>query len=282
MLGPITRSALVCLLAVSTAHAATFEHAEQLYIGGDLDGARTELDELLEGATAEGARAPALELLGRIAIDRREWHAALEAWGELSDEHALTPQAAAVSAAIRPLQALVECACSDGDSQLAASTPAPAGTAPPPVVATRPPVPAAPAADGTLLVGGWGAEYEASLEVTDKLIEFLDANDVKVRAASTEVPAIHGEDVVLSYLLEEAREVGASGVLFLTSRFNFREFIEIRRFDVNGTRIWREKLVGGTALKERHDRDRPSWGLFDRATKELSKRLGTPDLPTGE
>lgn len=292
-------------LAAAASWGASVERADQLYLAGDLDGARAELHELLAGADGESDRAPALALLGRLEVERRDWRAALDAWGELTDRYALSPHAEAVSAAIRPLQALVGCACAGADAPLpapaAATTPATATTPAAPAAAAEPiepiepqaaPVPEAappparapadpgPAA-GLLLVGGWGAEYEASQEVTRDLVEFFAANGVGVRAASTEVPAVRGEDAVLSYLLEEARRTGADGVIFVTTRFDFREFIQIERYDAGGAKLWRDRLAGGTALKERRDRGRPSWGLVDRIKKKLAERLGTPDLPTG-
>ena len=286
---------VACMLAVSTLSAAEIGSARERYLAGDLDGASAELEALLAGELDDGRRAAALELLGRIAVDRERWDLALEAWGELTNEHALSPEAAAVSAAIRPLQALAECGCASGEptaatgsgaSSAASAASAPSAASQPPAAPAVPVPPAsepapAPVPDGTRLVGGWGAEYEASQEVTARLIEFLAANGVEVRPASTEIPAIRGEDVVLSYLVEEARASGAAGVLFVTTRFNFREFIQVERYDANGVRLWREKLVGGTALKERRDRDKPSWGLVERMEKKLGQKIGTPELSTG-
>lgn len=276
-------SCIVLFLAATAASAASVERADELYLAGDLDGARAALREVLAGDPDESTRAPALALLGRLEMDQRNWRAALDAWGELTDEHALSPQAAAVSAAIRPLQALVECECGPSAPPPPATAEdadpgEPASPAPQPVP-PPPPAPAPEPAAGQLLVGGWGAEYEASQEVTRDLIEFLRANGVAVRAASTEVPAVRGEEVVLSYLIDEARQAGAAGVLFVTTRFDFREFIHIRRYDVHGSELWSDKIFGGTALRERRDRGQPSWNLVDRMKKRLEKRLGTPDLP---
>lgn len=304
---------LLCL-AAPAAWAASVERADELYLAGDLDAARAELAEVLAADEDEVPRAAALALLGRIEVDRRNWRAALDAWGELTDSYASSAEAAAVSAAIRPLQALVDCACAGAAAPALtaaatpeatpekaraaspeptpataeaaeASRPAPPATAAPPAAAPAPAVPGSepatpPApARGLILVGGWGAEYEASQEVTRDLVTFLEQAGVGVRAASTDVPAVHGEEVVLSYLIDEARQAGAAGVLFVTTRFDFREFIHVRRYDVRGSELWSDKIFGGTALRERRDRGQPSWNLVDRMKKRLEKRLGTPDLP---
>ncbi len=267
----IAHFALVLLLSATVGFAADLEAASELYRSGDLEAAQRELTAVLEAGPASEVAAPALELLGQIAIDRDDWDAALEAWSELVDKHALSREAAAVSAAIRPLQALT--ARLPKPSSQVVQTPAPQPVPPP---ASRPPLPA----NGTgFIVGGFGTEYDASQEVTERLIDFLVANDVEVHETSTEIPAIRGEEVVLSYLIDEARTAGAEGVLFISTRFGFREFVEIHRYDLNGVRIWKDRTVGGTALKERHDRGRVSWGLVDRAMNKLSKRLGSPDLP---
>ncbi len=294
------RALHLCLalwLVGPVAWAATLERARELFLSGERDSARTELQELLLDSSDETERASALELLGRLEVDDENWDAALEAWGALTDQYALSPQAAAVSAAIRPLQALVDCGCEPSDpGEVTASseempaapspaptpTPIPAPTTAPSPTTTLPPQPIPATVPGLLLVGGWGAEYDASQEVTRDLAEFLVANGVNARASSTEVPAIRGAEVVLSYLLEEAQQAGAERVLFLKTRFDFREYIELQAFDLNGNRLWREKISGGTALKERRDRGKPSWGLVERAKQWLSKRLGTPDLPTQE
>ncbi len=228
-----------------------------------------------------------MQLLGQIEVDRRDWNAALDAWGELTDRYAMSSEAKAVSPAIRPLQALVECDCGRADATAVA-----ADADEPPTTATSTPdapsTPTSPAAaiptptptPGLFMIGGWGPEYDAAQEVTRDLIEFLESSGVAVRAGSTEVPAIRGADVVLSYLLEEARAVGAEGVILLTSRFSHRDFIEIARYDLDGREVWIDKTTGGTGLKPRHERDKPNWPLAERAKEKLAKRIGTPDLPT--
>lgn len=297
MLNRISCIVAALALAAPVGWAASHEQARELYLSGDLDGARAELEELLLDSDAEIGRADALQLLGQLEIDRKNWAAALEAWGELTDSYALSPQATSISSAIRLLQALVDCGCSAPEptavaaaAQTPPTVPAPESEAtaaaepasvPEPAPATQAaPRTAVEPAPGLFLVGGWGEEYEASQEVTRDLIEFLDANGVGVRAASTDVPAIRGVDVVLSYLLEEAEAAGAAGVILLTTRFDFREFILIERYDLDGRRRWKEKTTGGTALKERRDRGKPSWDLVERAKKRLADRIGTPGLPT--
>lgn len=304
----IPRWCVALWLVASLSWAASLEQARELYLSGDLAGARSKLQELLLETEDGNQRASALELLGQLEVDERNWSAALEAWGELTDDYALSPQATAISPAIRPLQALIACECESSPSAVAtppaAETPrepsppaevrapavetprepAPAPAVPMPVPGPTPtPVPPAAGvepAEGLLLVGGWGVEYEASQAATDDLIEFLQANGVGVRAASTEIPAIRGVEVVLSFLLDEAKRSGADGVLFMKTRFDFRQYIEIIRYDLGGNQLWKDRTTGGTALRERQDQGKPSWGLVERAKNRLSKRIGTPDLPT--
>ena len=284
-------STLLALLCAGIAHAATLERARELYLSGDRDSARRELHDVLEPEDLEDElRAAALELLGRLESDSRNWEAALAAWGELTDRFALSPHAAAVSAAIRPLQALVACGRDEvprdpGESSAISAPPVvPEGVtepAEPPAASPRPtPAPAVSAAPGAMLIGSWGTEYEAAEETASALAGFLTEAGVDVRPASTEIPAIRGENVVLSYLLEEARKAGVASVLLVTTRFSHREFVRVSAYDLNGRELWRERVTGGTALKERRDRGKVSWGLVDRAKQRLSERVGTPDLPT--
>ena len=281
------KTCAILVLAATATWAATLESVEDLYFSGDLDATRAEIHDLLSTSEDDAERASALKLLGQLEVDSRNWGAALEAWGELTDRHALSAQATAISPAIRPLQALVECDCDAAEpaARTAAvdTTPLPALAVPDPVPA--PPVPAAPPvtvepADGDLVVGAWGTEYDAAQEVGGALIEFLDSQGVGVKAGSTEIPAIRGEEVTLSFLIEEARAAGAEGVLFITTRFGHREFVRTTRYDTNGVEVWTLKVTGGTALKEKRYRGKVTWGLVDRAKKKLQKKIGTPELPT--
>lgn len=291
---------LIALFVASGATAATLEGAEKLYLNGDPDGARSELQELLAGGGDETGRAAALRLLGQIESDAHDWAAALAAWSELTDKHALSTEAAAVSAAIRPLQALVDCDC-DGEQPTPTATAPPPKTRMPPVeqppAATTPPIPtpapaptpapvtppaptAAVVADADLVVvGGWGQEYDAALEVSEAIIGHLTEAGVKVHAGSTEIPAIRGEDVVLTFLLQEAEKIGAGSVLLISTRFGFRDYIRFRAYDPKGRELWKDGVRGGTDLKERRKRGQVSWGLVERAKKVLDKRIGSPGLP---
>lgn len=291
------RTALVCLLlvlAAGAANGASLEQARAHYVGGDLDAARTEIEALMEEIGDDESRRPGLlKLLGHVEVDARNWRAALAAWGELTDRYALSAESTAISPAIRPLQALVDCGCAPpspvaGPGPGDEVRPIPPGTPPPaPDPSPSPAAPPAPAPSepvertpGLFLIGGWGSQYDAAQEVTRDVIEFLEANGVAVRAGETEIPAIRGEGVVLSYLVEEARRVGAEGVILLSCRFSHRDFIEISRYDLNGQLVWTDKVTGGTGLKARHERDKPNWPLAERAKEKLADRIGTPDLPT--
>ncbi len=282
------RTVLWCLALcwlTSQASAATLERAREFYLSGDRPAARSELRELLASDEPGPDRAAVLQLLGQLEVDERNWQAALDAWSELTDEHALSPEATAISPAIRPLQALVECACEPAASPVQTgteriATEGPAAAAPAVPAPTPAPSRTVAPAPGLLLVGAWGAEYDAAQEAVGGLIEFLESAGVGVRAASTEVPAIRGPEAVLSYLLEEAQLAGADGVLFMKSRFDFREYVEITRYDLDGNQIWRDKTTGSRSLKESRYRGKPSWSLVERVKTRLSKRIGTPDLPT--
>lgn len=305
----IASLALVLLSVATLAWAATVERAQELYRNGDPEGARQALTELLSEDDGAG-RAAALKLLGQIEIDGKRWTAALEVWSELADQHAGSAEASSIAAAIRPLQALADCGCDAPEapaSVVAAAPAAPPSPTPPPAEPTMseavpsqlpaaptpsraaaPPAPTAESAPspapgsaaGVLLVGGWSKQFESSQEATQAMVDFLDEAGVAVRFVPTDVAAARGQEVTLSFLLDQAEESGALGVLFFSARFSHRDYVLAERFDPRGTLLWKEKITGGTELRESRDRGKVRWPLVERMQKKLAKRVGTPDLPT--
>lgn len=294
--------ALLLLLLPTAAGAASLEEARAAYEAGDLDGARSQLEQVA-AAGDSGEAAGAMMLLGQIAVDRGEWQAALDSWRGLAESHPGTEEAADARSRLPMLEALIACGCGGGIEPAATTTPVaatapeaaaePAGapSAPPPAAAEEPsspppatvPVPPAPTAGvntGRLLVGGWGEPYDASQEATGMLVDFLAGEGVAVTRASTEIPAVRGEEFVLSTLLAEARDSGAAGALFVVTRFGYREFVRVEAYDAQGRLLWKERAAGGWAIKDRVDRGRVNEVLVERMMKQLGERVGTPDLPT--
>jgi hypothetical protein len=302
---------LILASAGALAAAASLESAERLYSGGDANGARQALVELL--ATDDGSdRAGALKLLGQIEVEAKRWAEALAAWEELAEGHSGSDEASSVAAALAPLRALAECGCGSpeqAESMMAAAPPAetvnpPAATppvpAPPPTPAPEPareptvspaeapraptvesaPTPAPGSAAGVILVGGWSKSFESSQEATKAMADWLEEAGVAVQFVPTDVAAARGPEVTLSFLLDQAEESGALGVLFFSARFTHRDYVLAESFDARGALLWKEKITGGTELRPSRERGQVRWALVERMQKKLSKRIGTADLPT--
>jgi hypothetical protein len=304
---------LLCLVILLTAApiAAQLGSAGQLYADGDFEGARRALI-----ASGDDSSAAGLLLLGRIEVDSGRWEAALAAWSELSSTYPDSPEADQVALALGPLRVLADCDCAGPDTgtsvaaaappspapaPVAPSPPAAAPAPPPPTVETpaaptpapaQPPPATAPAepppvtetapapASGQLLVGGWSKQYEASQEATQVLVEYLSEAGVPATFVATDVAAARGAEVTLSYLLDQATERGAAGVLFFSTRFSHRDYVGVEHYDARGMLLWKDKVHGGTELKESRDRGKVRWALVDRMKKALGKRIDSGDLPT--
>ncbi len=306
----IARATLALFLLAAAASAASLDRARELYREHRLDEAKQELTRLLDSDSGDRVRAAALDLLAAIAVQEQDFQAARAHWAELAVSHADHPEALAAEARLDLIDALLECrgeaesptlaegavpaapepAAPEGPAVLDRSAaqareslpdldPTPPAEAPAPVPPrSEPPPPAPSPAPGLLLIGGTGQPYDSSQEAIAMVLEFLRQRGVELMPGDTEIPAIRGEEAVLAFLLTEARERGAAGLLFVTTRFGFREYVRVERFSPEGVSLWKEMVRGGFARKGVLEQDQVNEALLERFLEKLEKRIGTPDL----
>ncbi len=132
---------------------------------------------------------------------------------------------------------------------------------------------------GLVLVGSFGTPFSAAEETGIKVQDALAEAGVETRFFTSAAEALRGDDAVLALLIKEAREAGADSVLWVRSRWGFREFVQISAFRVaDGSLLWKEKVTGGLA----HRSEEITPVILDKALAKLAPRIGGPGLPVSQ
>jgi hypothetical protein len=282
-------------LAAEVALAASLDEAWTLYLGGELEAAAAELSAVL-AAGEPTERAEALSLAGTVAAARGDLAGARRLWSEAAERHLERPAGREAAAKLDLLCAVTECPPAGGTTAAvpahagppatarAAPTPAapaPPAPAPPPApaapAARAPGVAPAPAAQGTIvLVAGQGTPFEAVLQATDLLTEFLRQHGVDARSPTDEIAVVHRAEVVVGQLLDAARDRGAAAVVVIDAQFGHRERVQVTCWNADGAVLWSESVTGGTGLVRPIVMNR---NLMDRLTAKLVARIDGPGLP---
>lgn len=289
----LTSLALVSLLTLSGAYAATLDSARDLYASGDVEAARSELAELLDSSDDDATRADALNLLGTIAVEQQEWDGAYEAWGTLLADYPDSDAAGEARTKLTLVTALMD---AQGQKPVAppspqppapAATPeaAPAAPSPPaaPAPTAAPAAPAAPAPEpgDLVLVAGRGRPYDAVEDSTKRVLAWLLEQGVDAESATTGVAVVQDSDVVLAQLLEVVRARGAGSLLYLHARYNNApEVVRYSLYQPDGSVLWTTKVTGGTGFTgEPYTKSGIKEKLFERSLEKLAKKVGGPGLP---
>jgi hypothetical protein len=283
---PLLAACLAALLA-GPALGASLEEAWSLYGRGELDAAAAALSDLLAaGDPAE--RAEALNLAGTVAAARGDLPGARRLWSEAAERYADAPAGREAAAKLDLLCALTAC---EGQAPVAPAAPAPP-VAPATPASTPTAAPAAPAAplaappaassrvaprEGTIvLVAGQGEPYDAVVDATQYLTEFLRSQGVDARSPTQEIAVVQRSEVVVGQLLDAARDHGAASVVVIDARFGHRERVQVTCWNADGAVLWSESVTGGTSFS----RPVMNRNLMERLTGKLGARVAGPGLPT--
>lgn len=263
-------------LVAEGALAASLDEAWARYLGGDLETAAAELSAVL-AAGEPSERAEALSLAGTVAAARGDLTGARRLWSEAAERHLESPAGREAAAKLDLLCAVTECPEEGGGAAPAPSAPPAAPAAPGPVAAAQevPPAPAARAS--TVLVAGQGTPFDAVLEATEFLTEFLRQQGVDAQSPTQEIAVVVRSEVVIGQLLDAARQGGAASVIVLDARFGHRERLQVTCWNPDGAVLWSESITGGTAFAQ--EPVIMNRNLMDRLTGKLAARLDGPGLP---
>lgn len=135
----------------------------------------------------------------------------------------------------------------------------------------------APAAARVILAGR-GKPLDEVQKAVGLLREFLLERGVAVESPSDQIVILQAADASLAYLVGEVRDRGAASLLYVNAAFGARERIIVECYDRNGLLLWKEKAVGGTALRDF------KWmnpKLVQRIQEKLEPRIGGVGLPVG-
>lgn len=148
--------------------------------------------------------------------------------------------------------------------------------------AARPPAAstdaAANASTGLVILAGRGKPLDEVQKAVSLLREFLLEHGVAVEGPSDEIVVLQAADASLAYLVREVRDRGAASLLYVNAAFGGRERIIVECYDGNGRLLWKEKTIGGTAMRDF------KWmnpKLVERIEEQLEPRIGGVGLPAG-
>lgn len=189
---------------------------------------------------------------------------------------AATVTAAAEPGAVAPTPAEPSPAASVESSPVAAAPPPATEPASSPQAASTPTESAASGElEGVVLVAGKGKPREFFIQAVEQMIERLAASGVALQQATHGVGYMQDPLAGVPIFLEEVRESGAEGLLFVSTQFGHREYIHVECMDGAGAVLWKERVKGGLG----HSKIQMNAALLDRVMKKVEKRLGGPCLP---
>lgn len=137
---------------------------------------------------------------------------------------------------------------------------------------------ARPPAAAQVILAGRGKPLDEVQKAVGLLREFLLERGVAVESPSDQIVILQAADASLAYLVGEVRDRGAASLLYVNAAFGARERIIVECYDRNGLLLWKERAVGGTALRDF------KWmnpKLVQRIKEKLEPRIGGVGLPVG-
>lgn len=240
----------VGFLLAPVALAADLAKARLFYDNGLLDDAKRELIEIIAAESEEQAHPAAMNLLGTIAADQKNYGLAQRTWNELIAKFPDSPEAQEA----RTKAALVaELVRSAGDRPAVASVPAVAGAAPP------------SALRGVVVIGA-GTETAYVDQAVTEVMNALGAAGVAVSRGQ--------RSISVTELLASGQATDVTSVLVLSLRFGYIENLRADCYDAGGELAWDEKAAGSMGIT----RAGITQGLIERILRKIEPHIGGPCL----
>lgn len=238
-------------LAVPVASAAEFAKARLYYDNGLLDDAKRELIEIIAAESEEQAHPAAMNLLGTIAADQKNYELAQRTWNELIAKYPSSPEAQEARTKAALVAELVRAA---GDRPAAA-----------PISAV--PESASPSALRGVVVIGAGTETAYVDQAVTEVMNALGAAGVAVSRGQ--------RSISVSELLASGQAADVTSVLVLSLRFGYIENLRADCYDAAGELAWDEKAAGSMGIT----RAGITQGLIERILRKIESHIGGPCLP---
>jgi tetratricopeptide (TPR) repeat protein len=241
---------LAALLAVSFPVAADLSKARLFYDNGLLDDAKRELIEIIASDSDAEFHPGAMNLLGTIAADQKNYELAQRTWNDLISKYPSSPEAQEARAKLSLAAELVRSS--------------PGQVAEPGPLAATDAVPAS-ALKGVVVIGA-GTETAYVDQVVTEVMNALGAEGLVVSRGQ--------RSISVSELLSSTPASEVTSVLVLSLRFGYIENLRADCYDASGELVWDEKAAGSMGIT----RAGITQGLIERILRKIGPHIGGPCL----